>query len=73
MRAQRGGEQRIRLRLDAGPDPLLAAALRTHADLIRNETLSLESAIEREPFASGSNEVFDLGDGRVLRVSLARL
>jgi isoleucyl-tRNA synthetase len=66
-------EERIRLRLDGGNDALLAAALRAHADLIRNETLAVESRIGGAPFPDGSNETFDLGEGRQLRVSLARL
>jgi isoleucyl-tRNA synthetase len=65
-------EERIRLRIDGGADPLLARALRVHAELIRNETLGIESVLESEPFAAGSSETFDLGDGRVLRVSLVR-
>jgi isoleucyl-tRNA synthetase len=66
-------EERIRLRLDGGDDALLTRALHAHADLIRNETLAVESTIGAEPFPDGSQEKFDLGEGRALRVSLVRL
>lgn len=66
-------EQRIRLRLSAGGDPLLARALEEHAQWIASETLAVDVALEPALSASGEHaKVYDLGDERRLHVSLAR-
>lgn len=65
-------EERIRLRVHGGDDALLSRALAAHAALIRGETLATECVVGEGILTNGASESFDLGDGRTLRVSLAR-
>ena len=65
-------EDRIRLALDAGGSELLGRALAGFSELIRSETLAVELLERAEPLEGTTAEEFDLGDGHVLTVSLAK-
>ncbi len=65
-------EERIRLLVDAGGDPLLARALEVHGALIRGETLAAAYEVGGSPLPGSEPASFDLGHGRVLTASLLR-
>jgi isoleucyl-tRNA synthetase len=65
-------DERVRLRLDAGGDPLLARAIEAFGDRIRGETLAVECSHSNASFPGGATEAADLGDGRKLTIHLVR-
>jgi len=62
----------VLLFLDAGADPLLQCAVRTHGALIESETLAVELTLGARPSGAGWSATFELGEGRVLTVGIAR-